>query len=386
MTSNDRIVCSINGNTFSGQNPVDIASYDYVPSHTIIYQPPTTDSNGPYTYNILCQNLAASPSAPILSTVTVNLAAALVVNILSPDQYVQSLTQYVVSTNKEASCVVKLDGGAPQDLIPVPGTNNRTHALAYTGTPLNGSHILTALCDSANEPKSATKQFTVDTTPPTTPTINVTACTSDKMTIVLSSIDNESTVKSYNYSVIGPNVTINWTSTTAGTIQLKDLKLNKSGLYNIQAIAMNGAGRASALASLVPPFTFNPNATRACQENNAPVISFNISNTTYGKKVALLCYDESGCVQSSIRYGLGATNCTPSIAGTEVILQKPDTICYYAQDTIGNNITGSKAISFESFAPSCSNRILDGIETDIDCGGTCSKCEVGLSCLVNTDC
>ncbi|HME86874.1 MAG TPA: hypothetical protein VKE88_00490, partial [Candidatus Nanoarchaeia archaeon] len=214
MTSNDRIACSINGKVFDDQNALDIVTYSFLPAHTIVFEPPTIDSNGPHTYTILCQNLAAAAAGSISATVTVSLAAALAITIDSPDQYVQSVTSYAVSTNKEATCTIKLDGGAPIDLVQ--DATKRKHTLAYTGTTLNGTHLLTASCVSDIESKSATKQFTVDTTPPSTPIINATACMPDKLTIVLSSFDNESTVKSYNYSVSGPNMTVNWTTATSG--------------------------------------------------------------------------------------------------------------------------------------------------------------------------
>lgn len=36
--------------------------------------------------------------------------------------------------------------------------------------------------------------------------------------------------------------------------------------------------------------------------------------------------------------------------------------------------------------PSCTNGTRDGDETDRDCGGSCSKCGVGLTCATATDC
>ena len=36
--------------------------------------------------------------------------------------------------------------------------------------------------------------------------------------------------------------------------------------------------------------------------------------------------------------------------------------------------------------PSCSDQIMNGNETDIDCGGTCTKCEIGQGCNVNAEC
>jgi len=37
-------------------------------------------------------------------------------------------------------------------------------------------------------------------------------------------------------------------------------------------------------------------------------------------------------------------------------------------------------------APTCSDGVLDGTETDIDCGGSCPACLVGQVCLVAVDC
>lgn len=36
--------------------------------------------------------------------------------------------------------------------------------------------------------------------------------------------------------------------------------------------------------------------------------------------------------------------------------------------------------------PSCSNRVLDGMETDLDCGGSCPPCAAASRCLIATDC
>ncbi|NVB80221.1 MAG: hypothetical protein HOV81_17640 [Kofleriaceae bacterium] len=37
-------------------------------------------------------------------------------------------------------------------------------------------------------------------------------------------------------------------------------------------------------------------------------------------------------------------------------------------------------------APSCSNGVRDGVETDVDCGFSCGDCAVGKTCLRNADC
>src|SRR5690606_34797901 len=37
-------------------------------------------------------------------------------------------------------------------------------------------------------------------------------------------------------------------------------------------------------------------------------------------------------------------------------------------------------------AASCDDRVLNGNETDVDCGGSCPGCEVGDTCLLTSDC
>jgi preprotein translocase subunit SecG len=37
-------------------------------------------------------------------------------------------------------------------------------------------------------------------------------------------------------------------------------------------------------------------------------------------------------------------------------------------------------------SPACTNGTKDGFETDVDCGGTCSACAQGKSCVKSTDC
>ncbi|MGZ3456797.1 MAG: hypothetical protein ACXVEF_44740, partial [Polyangiales bacterium] len=36
--------------------------------------------------------------------------------------------------------------------------------------------------------------------------------------------------------------------------------------------------------------------------------------------------------------------------------------------------------------PSCTNGLIDGDETDVDCGGSCGKCDPGRGCASASDC
>src|SRR5262245_28293185 len=34
----------------------------------------------------------------------------------------------------------------------------------------------------------------------------------------------------------------------------------------------------------------------------------------------------------------------------------------------------------------CADGVRNGLETDVDCGGLCARCELGEACAVDTDC
>src|SRR5690606_16745823 len=37
-------------------------------------------------------------------------------------------------------------------------------------------------------------------------------------------------------------------------------------------------------------------------------------------------------------------------------------------------------------APRCTDGVMNGDESDVDCGGTCGPCDDGLDCVVASDC
>jgi hypothetical protein len=71
-----------------------------------------------------------------------------------------------------------------------------------------------------------------------------------------------------------------------------------------------------------------------------------------------------------------------------------DVDCGGACGACGENATCGAASDCQSLscptgvcAPaSCGNGVRDGFETDVDCGGTCSGCATGLTCLGDRDC
>ncbi len=75
------------------------------------------------------------------------------------------------------------------------------------------------------------------------------------------------------------------------------------------------------------------------------------------------CRANTDCDSSLCCLGASGSSTCPCPSGTS---------CTLAQNTC--------------LAPSCNDRVKNGTEADVDCGGICPACADGASCLVNSDC
>ncbi len=383
INSNDESICFINGLPFTGQDRNTASTYSFSPKNTIEY-PATTASNGQYTYNVYCENLAGAPVSLIPSlTITVALQEVLsIVSVNSPAAFIRNPLTYSIVTNKEANCSATLDGANKTTLS---RDATKTMHSFVQGQVSQGQHIVKFLCIGGTESAESIVPFVVDDTPPSQIAVNASACSPSQLSLSFSAVDNQSGIYGFNYSVSGGNVSLNWTFIVGTSTQRSGLSLVQGSTYSIQATATNKAGGISPVSTST--FIFSPNTTVACQEKIPPTLTLNITDAGFGKRVKINCFDASGCIQSSIKYGLSSgANCTPTIASTETIVQKQQTMCYEGQDIYFNKATGSQLIQVKTVGNTCSNGFLDGTETDLDCGGSCLSCSIGLKCSINADC
>ncbi|CAF1153575.1 unnamed protein product [Adineta steineri] len=130
-----------------------------------------------------------------------------------------------------------------------------------------------------------------------------------------------------------------------------------------------------------------------------PVLSVNTWThiaTTYSQKNGLTLYVNGASV--------GSTGAQPNDASGAVVIL-----------TLGNSLSGSSGCGFQSITPgtfsgyldefrvysrelsatevfalfvdkTCTDGLMNGDETDIDCGGSCFKCTVGQNCTLPKDC
>ena len=391
VESDDKSICYIDNAVFSNQNRLDASTYKRYSVGAINYAADPSSANGIKTYRVKCENLAGLFSSENIVQISVELAENLALYVYSPLDYMQGTLKYGVTSNKPAqdcSWVLTTPSAtvtSPPILTDVSPTN---HTLIPQIASLpSGNYIVDFECKSVSEVATIRKPFVVDKTPPSAAKINATACTKDKLSLSFKSYDNESGIGGYSYSVAGKNVSINWANTTANSAELTGLKMNLGSSYTISVKATNRAGMQTPTAASIL-LTFNPNITLACQEKVPPTIRLNVTNTTYGKQVAILCYDASGCDAYSIKYGVSDTQtCNATISYFNPILfTKPQWICWFAKDKWGTPTSGSQFIQLKATGTTCTNGISDGTETDKDCGGSCLGCAVGAKCSVNKDC
>jgi len=62
------------------------------------------------------------------------------------------------------------------------------------------------------------------------------------------------------------------------------------------------------------------------------------------------------------------------------------TTCAFGKKCAADADCANSVTCSGSICTTCTNSVLDGDETDVDCGGSCPKCAEGKACKVRTDC
>jgi hypothetical protein len=90
----------------------------------------------------------------------------------------------------------------------------------------------------------------------------------------------------------------------------------------------------------------------------------------------LLALLAAGCPSKKVPNG--AVHCSALGACPTGLTCFTDGLCYYANETpAGQDMSAAQCVV---------NGVKDGSETDVDCGGGCAPCAVGLSCGAGSDC
>ncbi|MBI4150104.1 cell envelope integrity protein TolA [Candidatus Woesearchaeota archaeon] len=347
-----------------------------------------------YTIFFQCRDRAGQLTPEFTKEIQVDLSASIGISILSPPQYSTGQTlNLTLTTAKTSACDMVTQDGATEQI-----TTEANPAKFHTtnlGTFDDGTYTLQITCRSGQagifQEQTVSHQFTVDTSPPSPPTINgsTVSCAANPLTftpsIVFTAIDAQSGIKEYRYSVV--QLGINQTGSTISKITPPGTAnaSNATVTYTLSVVAINNAGLVG--TPTTTSISVNP-LHPLCLEKNPPTVTIREEKKPGEVKINLTCVDESGCDNSTFLYGFADNaTCTPfsNYVATFPIF-RTQTVCYSVKDMVGNNASGSKRIEV-SVANTCTNTVKDGDETDVDCGGSCgSTCLDTKVCRADRDC
>ncbi len=381
---------------FEQMTPVGEYDVDDYESYTeslreTIYLP--TIDKVTYDVTVICRDRAGFLSPPKVDQIKVDLSASIGINVISPGDYDQgdNIT-LMISTAKLAFCEYAEDEGSKITLSTE--SNPLKSHTALLGFREEGTHTLDISCHSGAagmfQDQVLTHKYIVDRTPPGTPTINgsIISCSATSVDVTppltFSAEDLHSGIATFEYTL--PEYGINQTGSSISDISLPaDTNLTPGSIVDIVVTAIDNVGLRSGTTTV--SVTYDPNHPD-CLEKNKPKVNINQEKFPGEVKVTMTCTDDTGCNDGSFLYGLDiGGNCTPfqNYLGYFSVYQT-QTVCYYVEDKVGNNATGSARITVEVGA-NCGNGIKDADEAGVDCGGPCgASCGIGGPCTADKDC
>lgn len=386
------ITSYFNGNIASSES----LESSYTKKHVLNLKNILPQVNNIYYFNVTCNDLTnriVSNNYPY----EINLDTALTVLVDSPKRYVTNESLYFrFITNKPAYCTYKLNDVQGNEMTTSNVNQDEIHN-TFSKIPLSneGSYSLDITCNSnsALSDQTTTQKygFTVDRSPPSSLQINLdkTFCEKNKISFSAEAYDDFSGIDYYQYTIQSSgNTLIDWTNFSS-SVKLSDTKLNSTNgkEYTVYVRAYDYVGNQIT--------AFNKtrfDSTGISCDNFPPRINVTTDYSQNKTYVEIKCTDDlSGC--NKVLYNLVTSgDCVPSITySTKFIIDKKYLLCYYANDSRNNKITGEVAVNVftkPDNSKHCFNKLYEPSlkETDLDCGGECIGCSDNKRCLVNNDC
>jgi len=395
----------------------------------------TLEVDGSYEYYVACESKAGIASDPVAVPFIVNTSIGLTITSNTPSFFNTSVVSIAVETNKRTQCRISLDQAAVTGptlggilISPIP-----SKAHIYAPTLNDGSYTYYVNCLD-QQPDGTTFlpstpisiSFTVDTSAPQmifvsdNSTLNNTQFEwrVDSLRAKWLGQDSETGIKDYSYILTheGTNtVVINWTRTSVDNQWKRldggdELNLSDGSTYSFEFTARNNLNFISTILASdgvtvdisLEPATCSDGiengdetgldcggSCSSCDENSSCTGDIDCSSSLFCRPADLVCTiatcsdgiqnEVNGSEETDI--DCGGDSCPPC-------------------GTINDNTTNSSSCSEDSDCQSghcifgtcdvpnsCSNGFLSGLETDVDCGGSCpQRCLVGKSCDSAFDC
>jgi len=400
VSTSDRTICSYTENgqfhefenydseNFSAYKKEHILNLDFTNlarrSIPELFQEETVD------FEITCMNLAGLMSEPAQATLRVAFEEEFSIKMNKPGSYTNDQSiDFEVETSIQTPGGCRYGENSPTtDFTTI--TGNKIYS-TNLGELEEGDYSYKVSCIALTD-REKTFEFEIDRTKPTNLAIDIKnpSCSLNKVSGTVSARDEESGIDRFNYTISKGGEVLTKDS-TQGTIS-ENIDLEEGESYRVSVIAYDKAGN---FEEGEATFTASDDSAIVCDVTK-PNTFISTMPTSEGVLVKAICLDsDSGC-QQTFRYGLASDSdeCVASQTHNldDGILISEDTyLCWTVYDKNNNNESDTEFVEYEtaeeSYPAHCFNEVMDETETDIDCGGDCAVCEEeGSSCSINDDC
>ncbi|MEM4263651.1 MAG: Ig-like domain-containing protein, partial [Candidatus Woesearchaeota archaeon] len=313
-----------------------------------------------HTYFIACKSLAGLPSPTVPVKFYVNTQISFAVNNTTPKYTKDGLFFLRVDSNKKSFCYFGEDQQAITNCF---GNCSFTRGHVQQVMKPAGTYTFYVKCNTgAGGEISSVIPITVivDSTPPVMLWVNDSTTLPgepdiswypDKLRVSFLGYDNETKVAKYYYmleTAFTREILVNWTPS---------LELNGSPIF-VKTNVTDGTR-----------YLFRVKAVNLADLEGEPMASDGVTIDT--TKIPPACFD------GEISSGESDFDCGGSCAG-----------CAIGRHCNANTDCDSLfCLNGTCEAPACDDRICNGRETDVDCGGAvCAKCALEKSCTEDADC
>lgn len=370
--TNDAAVCIFNSTDDAG-NFSSMSLFAFQTSHQATIHPPS--AMGTYTYTAWCMNRAELNSTAT-TTVYVDTSAQIQIVQRSPFTFTNTTITLRIATNVDTYCRFS----PYSDMTTVQSfTKEVTNVLYHNATfTVNGSgkYYYYAQCydnrDSTGgwQPSQPVRvEFTIDTTPPAMLYVNDSSKENDteitykknELRVKWLGQDNESEIARYYYRLRQSNSSafiFNWTESTKEDewvyVEIRSSNGSKMNLTSGQR------------------YQFEVRAENTLGANSSPIYSDGISVDS--NSVPGSCTNNAkDSSETDIDCGGVCPRCTE--VGDSCSTSDDCALTLYCAST--------KTCQY----PTCRDDVVNGNESDTDCGGnSCDECDLGDKCKTNSDC
>ncbi len=303
------------------------------------------------TFHVTCENKAELVSSEETTSFTVDPSIDLIISASTmKEYYLTTSVELLIGTNLATQCSYKREGSTQLKYFSSQTTTDHRDTLSGLA---EGTHTYEIECFWKGDLIESEVTFTVDLSPPEmqfvedTSTFNESpdiSCNDDKLRVKWLAEDDGSGVDYYTYSIIKE----------AGIVDEPIVNATQAFWESEDGDEWTWIGSLSLEEDTT--YYFEVNATDYLLFTSAIESSDGIKVDTSN----IIC-NITTCIDSG--------NCATGAACTD-----------------NSDCTSNFCPSNVCTETSCSDNIENQDETDIDCGGSCNKCQINQTCNVNSDC